>query len=299
MRNFVNVSLITVVCGLLSVSNGFALNLGNNITIADLVGTGTGWDGAQEDQETEPGTQHNQSWDMEGFFLNDQTLSMVGGYDFANGKDNIFSGDIFFDVDGDILHDGKDNISDKVIKNNGYSSISNIFGYDFALRMDFAKLTYDIIKLDKNSTLETPYYRINDESGAYKYKSGGTVIGSGKLGYQTQLMDSEVGGLLGDTYKTVSKQVCTTDSKGKKTCKTVKESVNQGGTHNVVTVDLSFLTKYAPVKDQVKFTAHYTMGCGNDNLMGQGVIVTPEPATIALLGLGLLGVVGISRKKMK
>jgi hypothetical protein len=288
MRNFVKVSLITVVCGLLSASNGFALNLGSNITIADLVGTGTGWHGAQEDQETEPGTQTNQAWDMEGFFLKDRMLSMVGGYDFVNGKDNIFSGDIFLDVDGDILHDGKDNISDKVVKNNGYAPISNIFGYDYALKMDFAKLTYDIIKLDKNSTLETPYYRMNDESGGFKYKSGGTVIGSGVIGYQTNLMDSEVG-FLGDTLVNKTETI-----NGKK----VTTKVSKAGTHNVVTVDLSFLTQYAPVKDNVKFTSHFTMGCGNDNLMGQAV-VTPEPATIALLGLGLLGIVGIARKRMK
>jgi len=48
-----------------------------------------------------------------------------------------------------------------------------------------------------------------------------------------------------------------------------------------------------------EFYAHYTMGCGNDNIMGQGEIIpNPEPATMLLLGFGLLGAAGLGRKKI-
>ncbi|MFC1876697.1 PEP-CTERM sorting domain-containing protein [Thermodesulfobacteriota bacterium] len=55
--------------------------------------------------------------------------------------------------------------------------------------------------------------------------------------------------------------------------------------------DLSFLGV-----DQ-DFIAHFTMGCGNDNLMGSTAPV-PEPATMLLLGTGLIGLVGVGRKKL-
>ena len=60
--------------------------------------------------------------------------------------------------------------------------------------------------------------------------------------------------------------------------------------------DLSFLTS-DPYFSGV-FTSHFTMQCGNDNLMGSGTAPVPEPATMLLLGIGLIGIAGISRKKL-
>jgi hypothetical protein len=69
------------------------------------------------------------------------------------------------------------------------------------------------------------------------------------------------------------------------------QGMSDSSVHNALTVDLGFL----PTGTQ--FLAHYTYGCGNDNLMGKGTTV-PEPGTILLLGSGLFGL-AFARRRMK
>ena len=68
----------------------------------------------------------------------------------------------------------------------------------------------------------------------------------------------------------------------------------EGGNHNILTVDLGIL---GDVIDS-GFLAHFTVECGNDNLMGASAPV-PEPAAMLLLGIGLVGLAGAGRKKLK
>ncbi len=257
------ISIVTMVLCVAGVNEVFALDLGQEITIYDLVSSSeTGWYGQQEDQETEPGTVQHQLWDLEAFFLKGTTLSMVGGYDFINGKDGYESGDIFIDVDGDAQYGP---VNDGTGYNNTF--VSNTFGYDYVLDLDFANpegLMYYIYAIDENATVQTTtvYFNINQEANPWQYDSGGELFGSGTINYQTGLKDDELGLL--------------------------------GGTHNVLSVDLGFLKA-----DINNFTVHFTMECGNDNLMGQNYDPIPEPSTVLLLGIGLLGVVGIGRQRIK
>jgi hypothetical protein len=233
--------------------NAFALSYSNNITIYDGLG------GATEDGEVEPGCVNSQVWDLEGFFLKGANLTMVGGFDFVNGVDGYdkyTSGDIFIDIDGDAQY-GSSNTGG----GSGQSTVNNTFGYDYVLDMDFASLTYSVIKLN-DSTTTTVWYSQNEESNPWLYAAGGDLL----TGYENLSMEYDAG---------------VTDA----------ESGFGGGNHYAVGVDLSFL---APGTD---FTSHFTMGCGNDNLMGHGTAPVPEPATMLLFGTGLAGLAGFSKKR--
>jgi hypothetical protein len=237
--------------------------LGTNITQFDGVGQGTiGWNSTNEDEEVAWNCVGEQKWDLEGMFLQGSELSLVGGFNFASGEQGFLSGDIFIDVNGDFKY-GKDVATG--LSGEGNKDIQNKYGYDYAIDLKFnnGKLAYDVYKIDGNATLQMGWYRQNDTSGAWQYKNGGALVQSGLLGgYQTGLSDAATG------FK--------------------------GGSHNALSLDLSFLGA------NQNFTAQFTMGCGNDLLVGKGttsVVATPEPGTLVLVGLGLVAAALLNRKK--
>lgn len=266
----VSMFVVALTLSMFAVTGVHALDFGTEITVFDGIGSGTtGWNRASEDQEVAQGCVGEQGWDLEGMFLQGSELGLVGGFDFQNGKwdsqskTQITSGDIFIDVTGDIVYG--QNITG--LKGNGNKDVNNQFGYDYAIDLNFDgdTLTYDVYQIDQTATLTMGWYRQNDTSGAWEYKNGGTLVQSGLIGsYQAGLSNADTGFL--------------------------------GGSHNALSLDLSFLGS------NVNFTAQFTMSCGNDLLVGQGttpVVATPEPGTLALVGLGLLGAVMLKRKTRK
>lgn len=271
---------VCLLLGMACASNALANSLGPNITIADQNGTGTAGSVGLEDDETEPSTIHSQQWDLEGFFLDGNVLSMVGGFDFANGvyyaprSHTYTSGDIFLDIDN-LLWDVNDLNSAAAWDQNGPSHLAsngtftNSLGWDYAIRLNFgATNTYTVWKLTSNTLLldtsdipQSNPWRIADENDPTLTLVSGPLA----FAFDTNLTDAQVG---------------------------FSSSFGSGGTHYAVRgIDLGFLGQ------NTEFLAHFTMECGNDLLVGNSTTV-PEPGTLLLLGVGLAGLAWRARRRV-
>ena len=259
MKKFLPLSVISLLAFFLFTTTAFALTLGNQITIYDQKSDGSAWHGSSEDQEVEPGMVGHQKWDLEGFFLDGNTLSMVGGFNFDTGESDITSGDIFY-VDGTPQY-GTDILSDGTAT--GYIENMPTYGYDFAIKLDFSNKTFDLFKATSTAKTTSSFYQQNYSSNPWQIGIGWEKRATG-VSFQY-----EEGKLDGDP---------------------LLNNIFMGGDHNIVQLTL-------PTALQGFNYVHFTEGCGNDNLMGAGPVPTPEPATMLLLSTGLAGLAGFSRKR--
>lgn len=163
-----NLKLIPVALFLASVGS-FVFAPGSayatNITVYDGVNSSTIYNGNDyigvglglEDDETEPGTINSQDWDLEGFFLDGNNLTIVGGYNFRTGYSGTTAGDIFIDNDNDI------------------NDPANTFKYDYVLDIDWATGEYAIVQLDSSSNLLNPTFAQASTPWQYVTQAGVTL----------------------------------------------------------------------------------------------------------------------------
>jgi hypothetical protein len=261
--------IVTTLFFLLFCGPSLALDFGKNITIYDNEksgSTGTWYDrgiAPGEDQEVEPGNLSGQQWDLEGFFLDGTNLTIVAGFNLKDGVDGWTSGDIFIDIDGDAKYGIDLNNS----ATNGVTSVANTFGYDYVVDVnwDDTAITYDLLSIDENTQVMTTYYGSNQRANPWLYDSGGTRIpptnGPRTAGYMPGLSDADTG--------------------------------FAGGTHNAAIFDLADIFNI-PGVSAGDFLAHFTMECGNDNLIG----AVPEPSTMIISGIFLIGAGFFVRRKL-
>jgi hypothetical protein len=258
MKKLLSACAFTVLALLLIAGQSFAGSIyGLNITVWDKIGTQPAQGSSGENNEVEGASVQTQAWDLEGFYLNGTSLTMIAGFDFKNGQAGYPAGDIFISTNPNSVIYGSTIANPSL---NGY-------GYNYVLDMNYSAQTYQVYAIGTGASV-TPTGGANASSSPYLYSGGGTAVG----------------GVRSIQY------ISSVDLTGTGITTWTPTYTYGADTHYALTVDLGFLPQ------NTNFFAHITEQCGNDAMAGQGT-ATPEPATIALVGGGFLILYGYRRFK--
>ncbi len=152
--------------------------------------------------------------------------------------------------------------------NDGYTANR----YDYVFDIDWTSSQYSLYKLAGNATYIGPLDITSSTPWRVKALGSSTLLGTGTVvttsSVSNTLLSNTNTGYGGDTTRYLS----------------------TGFDLAPILTDLGV--------SEIAFTAHFTMECGNDNLMGQGTAPVPEPATIILMGIGLFSMACYTKKRL-
>lgn len=243
-----------------------------DITIQDPYnGTSFGGGITTEDNEVEPGATADQTWDLEGFFLNSNNkLGIVAGFDMRTGEASGTGavGGVEFEM-GDIFV----RIGSAVNPTSTTSDAS-----DYVIRFTYSN--------GRDTTSASSAGTLNLSYSVYKTPTGIT-LSQGEAGGPGSINPSKKWYANGGTFVTSG-----TATYSDNVAVPTGLPAYAGTTHDVLgDIDLSWIT--AAKGTQVYL--YTTMQCGNDVLTGKFTTVPDGGWTLALLGIGLAGISAVSR----
>lgn len=225
-----------------------------------------------EDQETEPGTAASQSWDLEAFTINGNSLKIYTGYNMLTGNSPYGTGDLFIDVNGDAnWKPGADNGIFGTTDN-------SVFKYDYVVHFkDRVGITvsgaYDVYRVANTADVKFLETKFKPGSNPWILDVDSTRTGLTKVADGTLTLSANTAWKI---------QADGTDLVGG-SVRTPHYISNS--------IDLSFLQ---PGELSGKTLFHLTMECGNDTLVGR---VPDAGSTFALLGAALAGLSFLPRRR--
>lgn len=287
MKRVIAIAAAGMAMGALSASANYtSITINDNIPNPPVI--------VPENNEVEPSCIASQGWDLEQFGLDvtAKKLNMIGGYNFQTGMDSQFSGDIFIGAGVTPVY-GNSNPFYGGPSGNAWQQMANSeWGYNYAIVFERAN------------------------QGALTPQGGALTVVNGQVNYKVVALGTQSDVIawydqnFGASPFRVAMDAPTTGWDGKATFGSFTGQNNSGqGVSGMAdwTGTGSTDTHYYLTDINVNFLAgkgdtyfHYTMGCGNDSLMGRatGLNVPDGGMTVSLLGMAFAGL-GVASRRIR